>query len=81
MKPRGNIGGTVAGAVVIASSPQEDMAAFDRLPPSVRARLRDMPVKISAEQMAQGVDLYGEQAAAIVLDRFVARHFTGYRPV
>ena len=39
------------GLGVCPTTPEADMAAFDALPPAVRARLRDAPVPIASQPL------------------------------
>ncbi|SPU55896.1 Uncharacterised protein [Brevundimonas vesicularis] len=39
------------GLGVCPTTPQKDMAAFDALPPMVRARLRDAPCNVASEPL------------------------------
>lgn len=40
-----------SGLGLCPTTPNKDMAAFDALPPMVRARLREAPVKVASEPL------------------------------
>lgn len=52
----------LAGLPDVETIASADMAAFDRLPPALRATIRDLPLDIAAEPILAGISEVGENA-------------------
>lgn len=46
-------GHTPVGMMTLPSTPQAEMAAFDDLPPPIRARVREAPLKLASAPLRQ----------------------------